>query len=81
MAHWRTNAQGRRWARLIATSIFVVATMIPLTLGSIPVPGFVTARWWVPCVVGLVVIVLLWTPASSTYITAARRPREASEVR
>lgn len=67
----RTNAQARRWARVTATVIFAVATMVPLTLGTIPVPGFITVAWWLPCVA----VVLLWTPASSTYLRAVRRPR------
>jgi hypothetical protein len=62
-------SRAKRWARLVATGIFAVATMDALINLTQPQPTAVDLAGLAPCLAGLVAIALLWTRTAGTHFT------------
>jgi uncharacterized membrane protein (UPF0136 family) len=59
----RANSQGRNWARIVSTVLFVLATLHLFgNKGVVPVV-FAVLTW----LVGLAAVWLLWRPTSSAF--------------
>jgi hypothetical protein len=72
MAH--ANRNGRSWARILSTVLFVVLTLgLVLSLSSIPVPA-ARATALTQWALALAALVLLWVGPSSAYFAVMRRP-------
>lgn len=62
-------SRAKRWARLVATGVFALATMDALINLSQPQPTAVDLAGLAPCLAGLVAIALLWTPTTGAHFT------------
>lgn len=64
---WAVNRR-KRWARVVSTVVFALATVVSLVSFYIPAPLFVTLAG-LPCLAGLAAVVFLWIRGSSAYFT------------
>ena len=63
---WLATATRRGWGRtrLISTIVFVLAVVGSMSMAYVPLPGYLATAHWLPCVVGLVALVMLWIPTT-----------------
>jgi len=69
----RKNGQGRSWARVLSSVLFVLCTLDLVNIFRGGASGFSTAAAALTWLAGLGTIIMLWLPASSLYFTSQRR--------
>lgn len=54
--------RGWRRTRLTAAIVFGLALVASLSMAYAPMPGYLATAHWLPCVAGIVALVMLWAP-------------------
>ena len=72
----RAVSQGRNWARILSTVLFILATLQLVESRGVA-QVFCAALTWLS---GLAAVWLLWRPASSVFFKSARAPRPPSQI-
>jgi hypothetical protein len=72
----RAVSQGRNWARILSTMLFILATLQLVESRGVA-QVFCAALTWLS---GLAAVWLLWRPASSVFFKSARAPRPPSQI-
>lgn len=60
------TVRGWRRTRLFSTIVFGLAFVASLSMSYVPMPGYLAGAQWLPLLVGLVAIVLMWLPSART---------------
>jgi hypothetical protein len=69
----RKNGQGRPWARLVSSVLFLFSTLSLINLRSGGTSGLTVVAEVLVWLVGLGAIILLWLPSSNLFFTSQRR--------
>jgi hypothetical protein len=69
----RKNGQGRPWARIVSSVLFVISTLSLLNLRSGGDSVFAIVSTVLMWLVGLGAVILLWLPSSSSFFVSQRR--------
>jgi len=72
----RAVGQGRNWARIFSSVLFILATLQLIESRGVA-QVFCAALTWLS---GLAAVWLLWRPASSAFFRSARAPRPPSQI-